>query len=198
MKKTYKCKKCGKIYTSDIGVCPECSTPAKKGGGKIAFLIILLIFIIAVSAVLVGAILTDSPESDSGISSNTSQNLTIGDTLSAKGLNITLQKVEDWDSENMFIKPKEGNKFIRAYFVLENTNSSSRYLGSYDFTCYADNAKADMSLIGEDIMALGDNISGGRTLQGYIYYEVPINAESIEIEYSTDWWGNGKAIFKVK
>ena len=157
--------------------------------------------------------------SDNDSSDNQSQNLTIGSTLSAKGLNITLQKVEDWNSDNMFINPKDGFKFIRAYFVLENTNSSStkyalinlnpsyfvlentnsssRYLGSYDFTCYADNAKADMSIFGEDTLDLGAEVSSGRVLQGYIYYEVPVNAQSIEIEYDSDWWGN-KAVFKVR
>ena len=135
--------------------------------------------------------------SDNDSSDNQSQNLTIGSTLSAKGLNITLQKVEDWNSDNMFVNPKDGFKFIRAYFVLENTNSSSRYLGSYDFTCYADNAKADMSIFGEDTLDLGAEVSSGRVLQGYIYYEVPVNAQSIEIEYDSDWWGN-KAVFKVR
>ena len=135
--------------------------------------------------------------SDNDSSDNQSQNLTIGSTLSAKGLNITLQKVEDWNSDNMFINPKDGFIFIRAYFVLENTNSSSRYLGSYDFTCYADNAKADMSIFGDDTLDLGAEVSSGRVLQGYIYYEVPVNAQSIEIEYDSDWWGN-KAVFKVR
>lgn len=148
---------------------------------------------------LSGCALNESYNGSSDVKSSEKQSndLSIGDTLSAKGLKITLQKVEDWNSDNMFINPKEGYKFIRAYFVLENTNSSSRYLGSYDFTCYADNAKVDMSLYGDETLDLGAEVSGGRTLQGYIYYEVPTNAESIEIEYDADWWGN-KAIFKVR
>ena len=201
MKKTYKCKKCGKIYTSDLGVCPHCFTPSKKNGGKTALKIILLVFVafttIIFTAALISVIMDDSTEKPSDVSSVDSQSLTVGSTLTAKGLNITLQKVEDWNSDNMFMTPKDGYKFVRAYFVLENTNNSSRYLGSYDFTCYADNAKADMSLFGDDILDLGAEVSGGRTLQGYIYYSVPINAQSIEIEYNSDWWGN-KAIFVVK
>ena len=201
MKKTYKCKKCGKIFTSDIGVCPQCLTPVKKSDGKSAikfFLICFAVFTtIAVSVALIAAISDNPSETSSAASSSESQNLTIGSTLTAKGLNITLQKVEDWNSDNMFVNPKDGFKFIRAYFVLENTNSSSRYLGSYDFTCYADNSKADMSIFGDDTLDLGAEVSGGRVLQGYIYYEVPVNAQSIEIEYDSDWWGN-KAVFKVR
>ena len=149
--------------------------------------------------ILAGCVSGTSTKNSSDINSSEdqSQNLTIGSTLSAKGLNITLQKVEDWNSDNMFMDPKDGFKYIRAYFVLENTNSSSRYLGSYDFTCYADNAKADMSIFGDDTLDLGAEVSSGRVLQGYIYYEVPVNAQSIEIEYDSDWWGN-KAVFKVR
>ena len=152
---------------------------------------------IIISVALIAAISDSQSGTSSATSSSDSQNLTIGSTLSAKGLNITLQKAEDWSSDNMFIKPNDGKKFIRAYFVIENTNSSSRYLGSYDFTCYADNAKADMSIFGDETLALGADVSSGRTLQGYIYYEVPLNAQSIEIEYNSDWWGN-KAVFKVR
>ena len=202
VKKTYKCKNCGKIYTSDLGVCPECLAPHKKGYGRLVLGIIFGLFAAMVLVVLSISIISyDSSETSgdslSAGSSAVSDNLTVGSTLSAKGLNITLKKVEDWDSDNMFIQPKDGNKFIRAYFTLENTNSTSRYLGSYDFTCYADNVKTDMSIFGEDTLALGTEVSGGRVLQGYIYYEVPVNAESIQIEYDSDWWGS-KAIFTVK
>ena len=202
VKKTYKCKNCGKIYTSDLGVCPECLAPHKKGYGRLVLRIIFGLFAAMVLVALSISIISyDSSETSgdslSAGSSAVSDNLTVGSTLSAKGLNITLKKVEDWDSDNMFIQPKDGNKFIRVYFTLENTNSTSRYLGSYDFTCYADNAKTDMSIFGEDTLALGTEVSGGRVLQGYIYYEVPVNAESIQIEYDSDWWGS-KAIFIVK
>ena len=203
MKKTYKCKNCGNIYTSDLGVCPQCLTPCKKSGGKRALVIIFVFLAIIVFFVgLISLLSSDFSEtttydSSSADSSSDSNNLTVGSTLSAKGLNITLKAVEDWNSGNKFVKPKDGNKFIRAYFILENTNSTSRYLGSYDFDCYADNVKTDMSIFGEDVLAIGTEVTGGRILQGYIYYEVPIDAESIQIEYSSDWWGN-KAIFIVK
>ena len=123
--------------------------------------------------------------------------LTMGETLSADGLNITLQNVEDWNSGNQFITPKEGYKFIRAYFVLENTGSTSRYLSAYDFDCYADNSKMERSIYGDNALESTD-IASGRALQGYIYYEVPVNSQSIEIEYCSDWWNSEKAIFKVK
>lgn len=203
MKKTYQCKNCGTIYTSNLGVCPQCSAPYRKCNGKtvLGFIFIFLAVTLFVAGV-VSVISLDSSETPDNNSptdsSEVSRDLTLGSTLHANGLNITLKNVEDWNSDNMFIQPKDGNKFIRAYFILENTNSSSRFLGSFDFSCYADNAKVDdKTIYGEDILGLGTEISAGRVLQGYVYYEVPVNAESIEIEYSSSWWGKN-AIFIVK
>ncbi len=199
MAKNFKCKKCGNIFVSDTGVCPQCFTQCNKGTGKLVLKILLSVllvcFIVSVMVALLSAI---SPDSVNKQNETSQSQLTVGETLSADGLNITLQNVEDWNSNNMFIKPKEGYKFIRAYFVLENTNSTSRYLGSYDFDCYADNSKMDMSIYGDNTLELATDITGGRTLQGYIYYEVPIDCQTIEIEYGSDWWSNEKAIFKVK
>ena len=185
MKKFYQCKNCGTIYTSDLGVCPQCFTSHKKGNGKMALEILFLCLVIVVSVVgAVSLISSDSSEApdntsytaekpdDSSSCTGSIENpgiLTIGSTLSADGLNITLEKAEDWNSNNLFIQPENGKKFIRVYFTLENTNNSSRFLGSYDFSCYADNAKAkDRSIYGNDVLSLGTEISKGRALQGYI------------------------------
>lgn len=35
MAKTFKCKKCGEIYTSDLGVCPRCFTPNSSKSDKL-------------------------------------------------------------------------------------------------------------------------------------------------------------------
>ena len=196
MAKSFKCKKCGNSFVSDTGVCPQCFAQCNKGTGKLVLKIVLSVLLVGliVFAMVSFLALLD----DSSPSSVETLQLTMGETLSADGLNITLQNVEDWNSGNQFITPKEGYKFIRAYFVLENTNSTSRYLGSYDFDCYADNSKMDMSIYGDNTLGLATDITGGRTLQGYIYYEVPIDCQTIEIEYGSDWWSNEKAIFKVK
>lgn len=122
----------------------------------------------------------------------------IGDTLNANGLKITLQSVEDWESDNMFVNPEDNYKFIRTYFIMENTNSSDYNMGGWDFECYADNSKMDMSIYGDNQIDLYSTISSGRKLEGYIYFEVPVNASRIEIEYETNWWTDKKAIFKIK
>ena len=122
----------------------------------------------------------------------------IGETLNANGLKITCQRIEDWNSNNMFIKADDGYKFIRAYFVMENTNDNDYILGGLDFECYADDSKMEMSYYGDNAIELYSTISSGRKLEGYIYFEVPKNANEIEIEYETNFWTDKKAYFRVK
>ena len=140
----------------------------------------------------------DNPTQDES-SDNTTETaeFSIGETFSGDGLNITLQNVEDWNSDNEFKTPKDGYKFIRAYFIIKNTDTTAKYLGPYDFDCYADNSKMEMARFRDNAMR-STEISGGRELQGYIYYEIPVNSQSIEIEYCFNRRNSEKAIFKVK
>lgn len=55
----------------------------------------------------------------------------------------------------------------------------------------------EKSYYGEDTLNFG-NVSSGRNIQGYIYFEVPKNAQKIEIEYETNWWTDKKTYFKIK
>lgn len=121
----------------------------------------------------------------------------VGETLDTGKMKVTFQSVEDYVSDNMFIEPEEGNKYIRAYFVMENTGSSDTLVSSYDFDCYADDSAADIPLL-SDKMLSSATLSPGRKAEGYVYFEVPQNAQKIEIEYETSYWTQKKAIFVVK
>lgn len=160
MAKSIVCKKCGTVYSSAQTVCPKCMTRRPRTNEKI--IAGVAIFFIAVGLLcILGGILgddettpsqnvsTDSSQVDStdnnasriSAERNGTQYYNIGDTLDANGLKITLNEISDWNSDNMFIQPKDGYKYIRAYFIMKNTNKTDRLLGSYDFSCYADDAK---------------------------------------------------------
>ena len=121
----------------------------------------------------------------------------VGETLETGKVKITFQSAEDYTSDNMFIEPDEGNKYIRAYFVVENTGNTDTLVSSYDFDCYADDSAADTPLL-TDKMLSSTTLSPGRKAEGYVYYEVPQNAQKIEIEYETSYWTQKKVIFVVK
>lgn len=203
MVKMIKCKKCGKVYPSNLSNCPDCFT--KNIQYSLSIITGVLVFIFVFSMLMIILMSDDSNvdnSAETGNEINTSSNdrlyVDLGETLNANGLKITCKKVEDWKSDNMFIEADEGNKFIRAYFVMENTNDNDYVLGGLDFECYADNSKMEMSYFGDNIIELYSTISSGRKLEGYIYFEVPKNANEIEIEYETNFWTDKKAYFRVK
>lgn len=45
---------------------------------------------------------------------------------------------------------------------------------------------------------IGTSLSSGRKTSGRIYYEVPEDAQSIELEYETDFWTDHKEIMKLQ
>ena len=205
MAKPIICKKCGTVYSSAQTICPKCMTrrplSTEKIIGGIAICAFILILIGSLANVFeedTSNIVSEENASRVVIDENKNKNLKVGDTLDANGLKITLNEAADLNgNHSRYSQPKNGYKYIRVYFIIKNTNSSDRYLSSYDFTCYADDAKMEEYIWGDNTLESG-KISNGRNIQGYVYFEVPKNAQKIEIEYETDWWTDEKACFKVK
>lgn len=215
MAKMIQCPKCGKPYYSTLKMCPECGMPRPKNKANILLYIFIGLIVCGILTAAIGTLMEDDAPvseietggipSSSDVQTNDSSSteskenvINVGGTIQANDVKIEFLKVEDWTSDNMFIKPKDGNKFIRAYFSFTNTGKADRMVGSWDFECYVDNAQIDSMLAaGDDALSTG-TISAGRNLKGYLYYEVPKNASSIELEYETNWWTDKKAIFKVK
>lgn len=142
---------------------------------------------------------SESKEQSSKQSSEKSENNIYknGETLDANGLKITMEKSEEYVSDNEFIQPQDGNKYIRVYFTIKNESGKDKMIGSYDFKCYADGESCDSAYFTDSSLSF-DELSDGRSTKGYVYYEVPKNAKEIEIEYETSLWTSKKAIFKVE
>ena len=130
-------------------------------------------------------------------SSSEKTEVNVGDTLNANDIKITYDSAEKWSSSNQFIQPGEGKQFIRLHFTISNETNSDQYIGMTDFECYADGEKCDMSIYGDDTLTF-DKLSSGRKISGYVYYEVPVSASDIEVEYETSFWTDKKAYFIVK
>ena len=120
----------------------------------------------------------------------------VGDVIETKYLRISYLSSGEFISDNQFIEPKEGNKFIYCEFEFENISDSDRVVSSWDFNCFADDNSCEECYYGdEDLQA---TLSAGRKTKGKIYYEVPENAENIEIEYDASWLSSNKIIFLYK
>ncbi len=107
----------------------------------------------------------------------------VGDTYSDDGLLITYVSSGDYISDNEFMQPGDGNKFIRMFIHADNEDDESHSLSSLSFKCYADGYECDTRYFDGEISG---SISPGRSSEGYLFFEVPTAAAEIEAEYSPD------------
>ena len=122
----------------------------------------------------------------------------VGDVLTTNYLKIEYRHCEEWTDYKQYLEPEEDNKIVRVYFVIENISKSDQGVGSWDFKCYADGRAVSEYYYGDDTLPGYENISSGRKIEGYIYFEVPVNANEIEIEYEINMWTSKKVIFVVQ
>lgn len=137
---------------------------------------------------------SSSSKKDKGVEKEESvkEEYHVGETLSYKGLDITYVESGYYTSTNQFITPKDGNQFIRLLFHVDNNSGSDKNVSTFEFYCYADGYECDHTYNDDDLSA---DLSNGRSADGAVYFEVPIDAKDIEIEYEYDWLNNSKVKF---
>ena len=89
-------------------------------------------------------------------------------------------------------------KYIRADFTFENTGNTDIYVSTGDFDCYADDVSCEQKYMMSDSDFTIGSISSGRQISFDVVFEVPVNAESIELEYSANIWTSEKVIIKLQ
>lgn len=176
----------------------------------------IIIGVVIVVLIIIFAAAGSSGSSDSGETANTteaisdtqkesksedtegSQVIQPGTALNTDELKISYVSCDDnFTDYDEYSKPSDGKKVIRAKFSFENISSNDYYFNSME--CYADNNKCEIYIYADDYAdPVLQSISPGRTLDAVVYYEVPKNAEKIEIEMQPDTWDDSKIIFSVK
>lgn len=122
----------------------------------------------------------------------------VGETLTTNTLKITYKSSAD-DKGAQYFPAASGNKIIKLTFEIENISSSDRLVSASDFKCYADDtAMSDYYSFSFNDYLSTTTLSAGRKATGSVYFEVPQNANSIDVEYETNYWSGNKAIFVVK
>lgn len=120
----------------------------------------------------------------------------VGETLTTNTLKITYKSSAD-DKGAQYFPAASGNKIIKLTFEIENISSTDQIVSVYDFKCYSDDVASSAYYYGDDGLST-TTLSSGRKATGNVYFEVPQNANSIDIEYETNYWSGIKAIFVVK
>ena len=120
----------------------------------------------------------------------------VGETLTTNTLKITYKSSAD-DKGSEYFPAASGNKIIKLTFEIENISSTDQIVSVYDFKCYSDDVASSAYYYGDNGLST-TTLSAGRKATGNVYFEVPQNANSIDVEYVTNYWSGNKAIFVVK
>lgn len=120
----------------------------------------------------------------------------VGETLTTNTLKITYKSSAD-DKGAEYFPAASGNKIIKLTFEIENISSTDQIVSVYDFKCYSDDVASSAYYYGDNGLST-TTLSSGRKATGNVYFEVPKNANSIDVEYETNYWSGNKAIFVVK
>lgn len=118
----------------------------------------------------------------------------VGDTWQNKYVLVSFDDCGIYESDNQFIQPASGNKYIYATFTFENVGNSDTTVAYWDFDCYADGYACE-GTYGADDAAFSQTLSSGRKITGSVYFEVPESASEIEFEYSPSFWTSEKIVF---
>ena len=204
------CKHCQSTIPKKAKVCPNCR---KKQGGKLKWIIIVVV-VLAIIGVAMGGNddkadvkkVSKSTADSSADATSTKEDTTdeksnifnIGDVVETKDFKITYESAAPYTSDNEFIQPKDGCTYWEFKFKFENISDTDQTVSSMmDWECYADNNKVDQQWIGDN-NGLDATLSAGRSTEGTVYFEVPSDAQKLELEYDISYWGNDKIIFVAK
>ena len=117
----------------------------------------------------------------------------VGDTVESDGMKIVYLASGEYREDNQFLQPKEGYKYIFLKLAFVNDSKSKKGVSFYDFEAYADGYSTEMYYGGDE--NLSATLPSGRSEIGQIYFEIPVDAKEIEIEYTSNLFSNEKLKF---
>ncbi len=169
----------------------------KKIVKTVCLILVLLLFM--VMAVGCGDSDTDAKQVGTVDANSTQEDVVlkdkyyVGDELDANGMSMVYVSSKEYKSDNQFIQPESGNKYICLEFYAKNDSDSDMSISEFDFECYADGYVAEQLYLEED--TLSASLSKGRFTTGKVYFEVPKDASDIEVEYEINWFSDQKITF---
>ena len=109
---------------------------------------------------------------------------------------ISYLSCEKDDSDNEFLRPADGCTFYTLTFEFENLQNEDRQVSVHDFSCYADGTSCERSLFRDDYISA--TVAGGRKTKGTVTFEVPDDAQTVEVEYETGRYSDSHVVFTVR
>lgn len=200
---TKKCKYCQSDIPKKAKVCPVCKKKQKKN----IVLIIILIFVI-LSFTMCGTMcgllgdavdetVKEETKKEDALKKLAKKKFKVGETVKTDDMEIKYLSVKDYKSDNEFMQPKKGYKYIKAEFEFVNKSKEDDLsVSTLSFSCNADDYEVETVYMDDN--ELDADLSPGKKAKGPIFFEVPKDAKSIEIQYESDWWDSIKFTFIAK
>ena len=200
---TKKCKHCQSDIPKKAKVCPVCKKKQKKN----IVLIIILIFVI-LSFTMCGTMcgllgdavdetVKEETKKEDALKKLAKKKFKVGETVTTDDMEIKYLSVKDYKSDNEFMQPKKGYKYIKAEFEFVNKSKEDDLsVSTLSFSCNADDYEVETVYMDDN--ELDADLSPGKKAKGPIFFEVPKDAKLIEIQYESDWWDSIKFTFIAK
>lgn len=205
-----KCKHCQATIPVKAKVCPNCKKSQGLSGCAVAAIVVgvlMLIIILLFSACAKGV--SDAVDSvnesieeteNSYKDKNGKTSFAKGETFENSYIKMTMTEVNlNFTDYDEWTSIKDGYKLVMVKFEAENIGEDDKFVSYLDFNCYADDvAMEENYLVFDNYEHLSATISSGRKATGYVFYEVPKNAQSIVFEYEPTWFQEAKIEFVAK
>ena len=197
-----QCKHCKEQISKKAKRCPKC-------GGKLGLptIVKVLIFLVVTFIIIISMISSCANEVSNSLNEtensyldiNGKTNFSVNETFENKYLKITMTEINnDFKDYNEYLGPKSGYKIVMAKFEIENIGTQDEYVSTYDFNGYADGiAMEDFIYAHDNYEWLSATLSPGKRAFGYVFIEVPKNADEIILEYDVSWLENNNITFVI-
>lgn len=217
------CPYCGAAIRKEAKRCPNCGKKLSMGKGVFIILGMFVLFVIAIFLLITGVrslsanrvedpsgpsiVIRPSESEESPIEESRESRETraqgeddvpvftmhVGDTHEDQNVNILYLGCGEYTEANDYMAPKKGYKYIFFNLSIQNIGHEEQVISTLYTKCYADNYEMEEFYGGLEFLSV--NLSPGRIGNGCLYYEVPVDAKEIVLEYDLDWRGTKKARF---
>lgn len=135
---------------------------------------------------------------DDSNKNNANEKCSVGEVFEDDYLRVKYETLnENFMDYSKYATIKEGYKIIAASFDFENVSDTNQLASYFRFNCYADGYDCSYFYSTEDATFSAD-LSPSMKSKGTVYFEVPVDAKEIVIEYESNAWSDKKAKFIVK
>ena len=203
---TKKCKYCQSDIPKKAKVCPVCKQKLKKSHVGLTILLIFVALGLMMCYGFSEATKEVAKEIDKEIEKSEKKDekskklaekkFKVGQTVKTDEMEIKFISVKDYKTNNEFMQPKKGNKYIKLEFEFKNKSDKDLHVSSANFSCTADDYAVEQEYF--DDLELDATLSKGKKSKGAVFFQVPKKAKSIEVQYETDWLNDYKLTFVAK